>query len=48
MAKKPKKQAEKTQKSVYMSYENWDKVNKMAAPFKQSISNVIEILVEKA
>ena len=44
----PNYTSDKMPKSVYLPKSLWDKIAKMAAPYKQSISNVIEILVEKA
>lgn len=47
MAKKPKKEAGKTQKSIYLPEWLWLRLDEQAVLEKRSINSVVEIILER-
>lgn len=47
MAKKQEKQPEKSQKSLYLPNELWDKIGKAANKERRSINTFLELKLEK-
>lgn len=47
MAKKPKKEAGKSQKSIYLPNSLWKKIQDFAASERRTMGNVVEMALEK-
>jgi len=47
MSKKKQKEPEKEQKSLYLTVDLWNKIQKKADIQRRSVNNYLEILIEK-